>query len=900
MNNQLEKTNKGTGLALGLVFVSGFVALIYQVLWMKQLGLLFGNTSHAASATLASFFAGLAAGSWFLGKRVSSAKNPMRTYAWLEIGIAVSALLYFVILILFRVIYPSIYQSVGSGGLLLLIKFVLSLLLIFPPAFCMGGTIPVMGQFMIRKRDAFGKTSALMYGINTLGAASGAALAGFYLPLWLGFNATCGLAILLSVGVAIAAFRLSRSYVPVALDQEEQAVEDEPAEDTSLSMTRQERRALERQKQSKHTPEASALEETDTHGQGRSIERQAAMLICFLSGFGILALEVLWTRMFSQVLENSVYTFAIILVVVLISLALGALTSSFLTRLKAPPLFVLTFLALAGATAVATTPMIFMSLTNGMELITHKGSWSGYMMLVFTKVALTVGPSALILGMIFPYLMKTEESHLKSPGLSLGKLATVNTIGAIFGALLCGFLLLDWLGMWRSMQVIAVIYFIIALVLPLNWDARSFGAKAICLAALLFTILRYDPSELKIISTDPDKEIVFNGEVLTEKVLEVWEGSDCTVSVTENKRDGIAIKINSDYSLGNTHAYMQEKFQADLPLMVYPETESVFFLGVGTGSSAGAALDPKHKNVKKIVACELVPEVITAAKKYMTNVDIGNMRNVDTTTGLFEDPRARVLVEDGRHHLMATDEKFNMINADLFVPFRSGAGSLYTREHFQSSKKRLTPDGVFVQWLPLYQLTENEFSIIANTMIGVFDQVSMWRHNFQPGHEVVALVGHQKGQIIPSSLIDSRADKLYAVSGKSYFDLTRLNLPLNPQTILLFYAGNLTEARELFEKYPINTDDRPVIEYQAPRSYRSGTNKDTPWLVGESFADLVDKVQLLCPPENDPLLANRSKENKRLPLAGSAFHRAFIGMVKVDEKTTKESWSEFVQQWTAE
>jgi spermidine synthase len=894
MSDELENPKNELGLALSLVFVSGFVALIYQVLWMKQLGLLFGNTSHAASATLASFFAGLAMGSWFLGRRVSTSKNPMRTYAWLEIGIAVTALLYFIILGIFQIIYPAIYQSVGNGGLLLLIKFALSLLLIFPPAFCMGGTIPVMGQFMIRKRDDFGKTSALMYGINTLGAATGAALAGFYLPLWLGFNLTCGLAIVLSVGVAIAAFRLSRGPLPssIELDHPVEAEVDKTGE-AETPMTRQERRTLERQQKSSPTTASPAPNKTETPTARRGV----IMILCFLSGFGILALEVLWTRMFSQVLENSVYTFATILVVVLVCLALGALASSCIARLKAPPLLVLTFILLAGAGAIAATPLFFMKATNGMELIVSEGSWSDYILLIFGKAILTVGPSALILGMIFPYLMKTEEEHLKSPGLSLGRLATVNTLGAILGALLCGFLLLDWLGMWRSMQLVAILYFMVALGLPLRWDARSVAAKSACLVALLFTILKLDPSKLPIISTDPNKTA--NHE---EKVIETWEGSDCTVAVTKNSRDGFAIKINSDYSLGSTGAYMQERLQADLPLLVYPETESLFFLGVGTGITAGSALDLKHKHVDRVVACELVPEVITAAKKYMTKVrrlDTRERLFFDATGGLFDDPRASVLIEDGRHHLMATDEQFDMINADLFVPFRSGAGSLYTKEHFESSKKRLTQDGVFVQWLPLYQLTENEFSIIAKTMIGVFDQVSMWRHNFQPGSEVVALVGHQKGQALPASSIDSQADKLYSVSGKNYQDVTRLNLPLNSQTILLFYGGNLTAAKELFDDYPVNTDDRPIIEYQAPQSYRGGNSETVPWLVGEPFADLVDKIQALCPPENDPLLVNRTIANRRLPIAGSAFHRAFIGTLKRDAQATQKSWAEFVKEWTA-
>jgi len=874
-----------TGVALGLVFLSGFAALVYQVLWMKQIGLLFGNTSHATSATLASFFAGLAAGSWVLGRRVSTSANPMRTYAWLEVAIAITALLYFVILAIYHAVYPAIYQSIDSSAWLLLIKFGLSLLLIFPPAFCMGGTIPVLGQYMVRERKAFAATAALMYGINTLGAAIGAFLAGFYLPLWLGFNGTCILAIVVSAGVALVAFRLSRRAAPATMRDTE--VEG-PAEIAEVRLTRQERRRMEREKKGEKKP---SKEVQSVPVQSPPIGgRKSIVFLCLLSGFGVLALEVLWTRLFSQVLENSVYTFAAILVVVLVCLAVGALVSSRLARLSAPPFLILSLLMLAGAAAISITPSIFLSLTNDMQLVTSTGTWSSYILLIFWTATLTIAPSAVLLGTIFPYLMKVEERHLMSAGLSLGRLATANTIGAIVGALLCGFLLLDWLGIWRSMQVISLIYLLAALVLPLGWDAKSIGSKAACFGFILLNLVFLNPRDLPISSTDPLAE--------KETIIEIWEGSDCTVSVTDSSRLGRAIRINSNYSLGSTGAYMQERFQADLPLMAFPESEDIFFLGVGTGITAGGALDPKYANVKQVVACELVPEVITAAKKYMTGFQGPDGRSYDLTTGLFTDPRAEVLVEDGRHYLMATDEKFDIINADLFVPFRSGAGSLYTREHFESAKRRLTADGVFVQWLPLYQLTENEFSIIAHTMIEVFDQVSLWRHNFQPGDEVVALIGHHKGQLLPASSIDSSADKLFAVSGKDHRDLQRLNLPLDPQTILLFYGGNLTEARSLFEDYPLNTDNRPVIEYMAPRSYRQSTAAKPSWFVGEPFADLVEKVQALCPPDRDPLLANRTAANRRLPLAGQAFHRARIEEVKGDPVATKEAWEEFVTDWT--
>ena len=882
MSEPRDLSPNGSLLALVLVFCSGFAALVYQVLWMKQIGLLFGNTSQAAAVTLATLFAGLAVGSKTLGRRVSSSRNPLRTFAFLELGIAATAFLYFVVLALYQSVYPAIYRGVGPGGGLLMIKFALSLVLVFPPAFCMGGTIPVLGQFMVRQREAFGRVSALMYGVNTLGAAFGAALAGFYLPLWLGFNFTCGLAILVSTSVGLLALRKSRGLSAEGFSKadEEGSFDHEPDEPKPL--TRQQRRQQKRDQQEKGKavePRAGLPQTRPQSGAGR----WAVLLLCFLSGFGVLALEVVWTRLFSQVLENSVYTFAAILVVVLVSLALGALLSSCVSRSSQPPTLVLTILLLVGAGALMVMPTVFLAVTDGMQLLTSKSSWGSHMLLVFRATALVIGPPALLLGTIFPYLMKVEERYLEAPGSSLGRLAAANTIGAILGALLCGFVLLDAVGMWRSVQLVTLFYLLAAVVLPFPRTALGMGSEVAAVALILLNLLVFDFKSLPVVASDPDRP--------RETVLEVWEGSDCTVSVTEGE-GGRAIRINSDYSLGSTGAYPSEKFQADLPLMIYPETKDLFFLGLGTGITAGSALDRRFA-VEQLVACELVPEVVTAAQKYMTDV-----RGFDATGGLFRDRRARILVEDGRHHLMATDERYDMINADLFVPFRSGAGSLYTLEHFQNARGRLVPGGVFVQWLPLHQLTEKEFLIISRTMVEAFAQVSMWRHNFQPGYEMVALIGHQEDGALPASVIDSRVDKQRAVDGKSHRDLQRLQLPLDPQTILLFYGGNLTAARSLFEGVPLNTDDRPVIEYLAPRTYREGRDEDSPWFLGAKFADFVEKVQALCPPTEDPLLAKRTAANRRLPLAGSAYHRARLAEVRGDEPAARRAWEEFVREWT--
>lgn len=832
-----------------LIFLSGFAGLVYQVLWMKQLGLLFGSTSYAAAATLAAFFAGLAAGGWFWGRQAARMRNPLRAYAWIEAGIAATAILYFLVLALFYRLYPALYQHVDGGPLLLAVKFALAVLLIFPPAFCMGGTMPVMGQHVIRNLARFGVISARLYGVNTLGAALGAYLAGFHLPLWLGFNATCGGAMVITAGVAAVAFLLSRKTVPSSVDA--------------------------------GTPAAGAVIPVPP-----SKGRWPLLAVCFLSGFGVLALEVLWTRMFTQVLENSVYTFSAILVVVLVCLAGGALISSLLARLAVPPRYLLAGLLLLGGAAVSVTPFIFMQLTDNLQILISMGTWGEYVLLIFRNVILSIGLPALVLGTVFPFLMKVDERYAGSAGRSIGALTAINTVGAVLGALACGFVFLEWLGMWRTMQLLAVLYLAGALVLPVGWHGKGIAIKLAAVLMLLLQFAALDPSRLPINSIDsmrPD-----------EVIQETWEGSDCTVAVAQSAH-GLSIKINSHYGLGSTGALMPQKMQADLPLMVYPQTESVFFLGAGTGITAGSALDPQFKHVKRVLACELVPEVVTAARKYITNVN-----GYDFTGGLFSDPRAHVLVEDGRHYLMASGERFDIINSDLFVPFRSGAGSLYSLEHFESVKASLNPGGVFFQWLPLYQLTEYEVMIIARTMLEVFDHVTLWRNNFQPGEEVIAMAGHRDAVPLPATDLDSREDKQVAVAGKGMHDLERLQLPLNSQTILFFYGGNLTAARELFDGYPLNTDDKPLIEYMSPRTYRNRKETAIPWYVGPRLAELVDEIQRRCPPETDPFLVNRSAEDRRLPVAGAAYHWARLWEVIGDPAKCQAAWSRFVTAWLSE
>ncbi len=832
--------------------LSGFACLIYQILWMRQASLLLGNTSHAAALTLAVFFGGLSLGGWYWGGRCQKHFAPLRTYAWLELGIAGTGIVLLIAPAIVPLVYPMLHGEDGKGLALTAFKAAWTLLMVFPAAFFMGGTLPMLGQAAIRSRDSFGATTARMYAVNTMGAACGAFATAFVLIWFLGIRMTCITAMIVSVAAALIAFHLSRQ------------ARFQSAAENSLG---------------ENGPKKAAAKPT--------MPRHFIVSLAFVSGFNLLALEVVWTRMLAQVHENSVYSFATVLIVVLICLSLGAWLASRLARSGMPDPKVLLWLLALGGGALAMTPLISMTITRDMRMLDTNFTFTDYVFRLFGTGFAAIAPACLPLGAVFPFLMKGEEKFATHAGKSIGALSAFNTLGAILGSLAAGFLLLEWLGIWHTVQLISAIYLIAAALIPAGDNKGTYPARIAAGIMLLLLFTGLDPSKLSDSSSAGS-----TGE--PETLVEKWEGSDCTVSVVRTSRDNLSLKINSNYSLGSTEAYGPQIFQARIPLLAFPETDSVFFLGMGTGITAGEALNREDfKHVEKVVASELSPNVVAASEKYFT----GKAGGSDLTNGLFHDPRAKVLIGDGRNHLLANSERYSMINADLFLPYRRGTGSLYSREHFQIVRERLKPGGVFVQWLPLYQMSEQEFGIIARTMTSVFPQVSLWRGNFQAGAEIAALVGHVDLTPLPASNLDAKHDKQLAVEGATHLNMQELMLPINAETILLFYGGNVTRAADLFDKYPLNTDDKPVIEFGTPRFLHQPAGADRPQFLETRFADLVDKIQARTLPEEDPLLTSRSPSSRKLPLAGSAFHRGWIARVHDDEAKWKNEWNKFLTHW---
>lgn len=838
-------TEQGGGLIVLLVFASGFAGLIYQVLWMKQLGLLFGNTSHAAAATLAAFFAGLGAGSWWWGKRVSTAERPLRLYAWLEFGIAISALTYFVVLKIFHVIYPALYGSISGTHWMLVVKFALALFLVFPAAFFMGGTVPAIGQAAVRQPEHLGRTGALLYGVNTLGAALGVGFAAFTLVPELGFTMTYLVSLAISLGVGAVAWRLP---APAELPKPAKAKSNEKSK-VIVSKS----------------------------------ERVAVTALCFFSGFVILALEVVWTRIFAQVHENSVYSYAIILIVVLVGLAIGAVISSMVSRFVRNAWAALGVMTLVGGALLVIGPKLLMHVTQGLTPVSSFKPWNEYVSWLFHTGIRGVGFVVIAMGTVFPFLMKLAERGDAAPGWKLGRLLAINTAGAIVGALLCGFVMLPVFGMWKTLQILTAIYLTVGLLLPMGWGRLGITVRVIGVGCLALAFTALSPVGYPVVGGIAGTE--------DDKVLQAWEESDGTVTVIEKPDRHRMIKVNGSYGLGSTAVYLEQVYQAQIPLHLFPETESICFIGLGTGISAGGALDDRFPNVKRVLTCELIPAVVEASEKWIPK---------EMTGGLFSDPRSTILIEDGRHFLQATDEKFDMINADLFLPYQRGAGSLYSLDHYRVAASRLNEDGVFVQWLPMYQLTEFEFGVIARTMMEAFGDVTMWRNDFEPGQEKVALIGRRKSSSFAIPPSGKRDGMLAAVEGLSWQAASPDLFRVAAETMPFLYAGNLTKSKKLFSGYPINTDDRPVIEYQTPKTFRKVAETDKViFCVGPHLTGWIDRLLETCPPETDPSWTGHPESSNHLIHAGGSFHRTMVVKVMGDYVAAETEWQKFLREWRA-
>ena len=515
-----------------------------------------------------------------------------------------------------------------------------------------------------------------------------------------------------------------------------------------------------------------------------SSERSALWIIAAAgSGFGSLGAQVLYMRLFSLVFHNSTYTFAAILVVVLFGLSLSsALGAWALRRWDAR-------LLLVGACGVAAASLplsvYLMVQIRGLRYFSWGDSFLGYIAGAAGLVSAVVLVPVLAMGLLLPLAWHLAGADHR-PGRIVGRLTTANTLAAAAGALMASFVLLPALDLWWSFTAFAATYLAIAaLMAPGLPEHRRRVAVGLSAASILVLGLGFASARFKGLR---------RGELLTQR----FSGPYGWIDVTRNAKGDVQyLRQNIHYGLGSRRASAMELRQGHLPLLLHPAPARVAFVGLATGVTASAALDVPE--VKQITIMELIPEVVDAARLFAQD-----------NAGLLDDPRVKVIVDDGRNALGLGTERYDVIVSDLFVPWESKTGYLYTVEHYSAVRARMAKAGIFCQWLAGWQIGPGELDIIAQSMRAVFPHVSIWQFSRRSSRPLFALIGTNQASRLERERLNARLKQRRPPADQDKVLRTAAD-------VVARYHGDWIPRPEI----PLNMDEHPVIEFSAPMTHRT-------------------------------------------------------------------------------
>lgn len=676
-----------------LFFASGFAALVYQVMWARGFGLVFGSTARAAAVVVAAFFLGMAVGNLLGARWARRRASALLLYAVAELAIAAGALLVLFWVDLYRAQYPVLYQSrFGHAGALTVLQVSMAFAALAVPCVAMGATLPLMSRALVRSAGHMGRRVAGAYALNTAGATVGALLSGFALPIWMGVRNTVYLAAAVNLSVAVGAFVLWISWRSRVL---ETGVSEAPA-----------------------PVPAQTAAASPPHGA-------ALAFVAAASGFATLALEVLYVRLLVNRTDSSVYSFAVVLSTFLLALAIGSgLVSALVERCRSPWKLIGWSSSLA-AVLIMLSPRAFLAAPAALP--TQLLEW-GYLSWLVVFSLLLIGPGVALAGMSLPTAWKIATAEVGDVGRRVGHLTAINTLAGVIGSLTAGFLLIPLAGLNRGFALVACVYGAMAAVAWMRGGAGSWrwgpiAAVAAALAALLVTG-DWSALPLKLRSG--------------ERVIHYSEGEAGAVAVTRLTRGTLRLRVNSAYTLSSSAPRSQrvQRGQTRLGLGLLEKPRTVAFIGVGAGITVSAVTE--FPTIERVVAMEVIPGVIEAARAFET-----------VNRWILEDDRVEVVVADGRNHLSGIPDRFDVIVGDLFVPWHAGTGYLYTAEHFRIVADRLAPGGVFVQWLQADQVSLAELRIITATFLDVFEDADLWLNRKLEGIPLVGLVGRERSGGLP-------------------------------------------------------------------------------------------------------------------------------------------------------
>jgi len=757
---------------------SGAAALIYEVTWTRLLTLQMGHGIAAASTVLAAFMGGLAIGSaagGHVGGRLTPA-GALRVYAGLEVAIAVLALL---LPLELRLLQPLLVATYGDGNPSVafpIIRLVSSLVLVALPAAAMGATFPIASRWAVPDAARAAGDAGRLYAVNTIGAALGALLAGFVLLPALGLTGATLVGVAINLSVAAASWMLAAKAAPPA------AAAPVPAPARGA--------------RDKKRPAAAPA-------GGLGLPWIAALGLG-VSGFASLTLQVVWTRLLALILGPTTYAFSVIVAIFIGGLAAGsALAAPVAARTRQPVLGLALCLLASVALAAAAAAGVDWALLSMAEAVSQPDAGFGS---VLTRQALLVGtlvvPMTLAFGAAFPFAVAVGTKADETVVSDLGLIYAVNTIGAIAGALLAGFVLVPSLGLHDTVRVVTVVVAVGAAALlvaaGVTGQARAAGLTA---AALVFLPGFLLPSwDAALLSSGAYKyATVARGGLDLEtsltagRLLYYREGATATVAVRE-VAGTTSLSIDGKVDASNAGDMLTQRLLAHLPLLLHPDPQRVGILGLGSGVTLGAAL--RHP-IAQADVLEISPEVVDASRFFEPE-----------NHGALADARTRLIVGDGRSHLMLSRSQYDVIISEPSNPWMAGIASLFTREFFESARARLAPGGVLCQWAHTYDISDADLRSITATFLSVFPEGTLW------------LVGEGDVLLIGSTgPLDERLQGIAGHWARPSVALDLIDVEVRePFALLSAFVASGPALAEYAAGATIQTDNRVGLEFSGPRS----------------------------------------------------------------------------------
>ncbi|QDT19628.1 fused MFS/spermidine synthase [Gimesia chilikensis] len=764
-----------------LLFFSGACALIYQVIWIRELRLIFGATTLASSAVLAIFMGGLGLGNALLGKRSDQFTRPVRFYALLELAIAVSVALSPFLIDLTRYAYVRAGgQSTMGVEVATIVRLLAATAILILPTIFMGGTLPAAARAVTSQLDAKRRNLACIYGINTLGAVLGAGLANFMLLELLGNRVLLWLACL--VNLLLAAISFWYSWQLVAGNQQQAA-------DTSVSpqiMTESE----------------AAVQRTRPH----------AVLLYFTAavvGFVFFQMEIVWYRMLGPLLGGTTYTFGLILCIVLLGIGIGGLLYHLIGRWITPSYQLLVTTCTLEAICIAV-PFWLGDRIAMWVLQQQQSAFSSFAEQVwswFEVGSLVVLPVALVSGFQFPVLIALAGSGQQDVGKHVGWTFAANTCGAICGAIAGGFFLLPALnaiGVWRLSVLMLLVLGLTIVCVSRLWQVSRFGislASSLALLALLGVVQQGPTAAWRHSGIGAGRAELEDGSrnaeqnfINTKRRQLLWETEGVESSIGITATDSLSFIVNGK-SDGN--AYTDAGTQMGLGLLgpvLKSDLKTGLVIGLGTGETVGWLADAISGPVDVV---ELEPGVLDMARR----CESMNRR-------VLSQPDVHIYHNDAREFLLTSAAEYDIIISEPSNPYRAGIANLYTREFYASAADRLAEEGLFLQWLQGYEVDDQTVATVLKTMRSVFPTVEIWRTRARDmvlvcspaprplDYDVDSLQQSLNNPVIREGL--KLAWRAKDVSG------ILAHYVCDNQTIQLFLDQNPSL---------INTDDRNLLEY---------------------------------------------------------------------------------------